>query len=97
MSRWDELVPARRVLKYNETGLAMQKGIAAQHPSATASSSKSKAATALNKDGSISRSGRKEGRGTKRGREEVTIPITARVKMLIALIYTRMTVIENPR
>ncbi|EGO23073.1 hypothetical protein SERLADRAFT_471761 [Serpula lacrymans var. lacrymans S7.9] len=77
---WDEWVPIQRVLKFNETNVALQKALQAQATavnSSAASSSKNKSHTGGSggiKDGSSSRSsglGRKDGsRGTKRGREE---------------------------
>ena len=77
--RWDEWVPASRLLKLNEENVAVQKALQASANAASASaaaSSKSKAGGGgANKDGSSSRagaSGRKDGaRGTKRGRDEV--------------------------
>ncbi|KII84721.1 hypothetical protein PLICRDRAFT_57249 [Plicaturopsis crispa FD-325 SS-3] len=71
---WDEWVPASRLLKLNESNVAVQKGLQAAAASASASTSaKGKAAGASMKEtGSSSRlGGRKDGtRGTKRGREE---------------------------
>ncbi|KAG1758423.1 MRG-domain-containing protein [Suillus occidentalis] len=74
---WDEWVPITRLLKFNDTNVQLQKALMA-HASAAAStsgsSSKGKAhGGGMMKDGSSSRGGglgRKDGRGTKRGREE---------------------------
>ncbi|KAH8105475.1 MRG-domain-containing protein [Cristinia sonorae] len=75
--RWDEWVHPARLLKLNDTNLALQKTLQQANAAATASaagaSSSSKAGTKASaaKDGGRS-SGRKDGgtRGTKRGREE---------------------------
>jgi len=82
LSRWDEWVPASRLLKLNDTNVAIQKTLQAQASAANASaasSSKSHKAggAGTGKDtggtGAGARAGaRKDGmRGTKRGREEV--------------------------
>jgi len=78
MTRWDEWVPITRLLKFNDTNVQLQKALMAQANAAAStsgSSSKGKAhgGSAI-KDSSSSRGGglgRKDGRGTKRGREEV--------------------------
>lgn len=78
--RWDEWVPAHRVLKLTEENIQVQKSLhqqaSASAASGTGSSSKSK--SGVSKDGSSARAGvagRKDGtRGTKRGREEVRWP-----------------------
>jgi mortality factor 4-like protein 1 len=77
--RWDEWVPASRLLKLNEENVAVQKALQAQANAANASaasSSKHKSGGG-HKDGSSSKAGlsaRKDGsRGTKRGREEVGV------------------------
>lgn len=69
-------MPGTRLLKLNDTNVAVQKGLQAQAQAANAASSaaaKAKAAAAANKDAGAgsARAGRKDGRGTKRGREEV--------------------------
>ncbi|KAH9840755.1 MRG-domain-containing protein [Rhodofomes roseus] len=71
---WDEWVQPSRLLKFNETNIALQKALQAQ-ASAAASSSSASAAKGANKSASAkdpARLGRKDGgtRGTKRGREE---------------------------
>jgi mortality factor 4-like protein 1 len=89
-------VPITRLLKFNDTNVQLQKALMA-HASAAAStsgsSSKGKAhGGGLMKDGSSSRGGglgRKDGRGTKRGREEVRlffIQICLVVYFLVALM-----------
>ncbi|KAG2340068.1 MRG-domain-containing protein [Suillus weaverae] len=74
---WDEWVPITRLLKFNDTNVQLQKALMAQASAAAStsgSSSKGKAhGGSIMKDGSSSRGGglgRKDGRGTKRGREE---------------------------
>ncbi|KAF8645393.1 hypothetical protein AX16_007895 [Volvariella volvacea WC 439] len=70
--RWDEWVPATRLLKYNDINLATQKQLQqtnAPASSAATKSSKSGGAT-TSKEASTSRGGRKDARGTKRAREE---------------------------
>ena len=78
-NRWDEWVPASRLLKLNEENSAIQKSLQAQANPQTSSTSSSKhgkshGGVSGSKDASTSRAGvRKDGtRGTKRGREEVT-------------------------
>lgn len=73
--RWDEWVQPTRLLKFNETNIALQKALLAQANAASGSSSAS-SAKGINKSTSAKdagRFGRKDGgtRGTKRGREEV--------------------------
>lgn len=76
--RWDEWVHPARLLKLNETNLALQKTLQQANAAATASaagaSSSAKAGTKghTTKDGGRT-TARKDGgtRGTKRGREEV--------------------------
>ncbi|KAG2136753.1 MRG-domain-containing protein [Suillus cothurnatus] len=74
---WDEWVPITRLLKFNDTNVQLQKALMAQASAAAStsgSSSKGKAhGGGMMKDSSSSRGGglgRKDGRGTKRGREE---------------------------
>ncbi|KAG1818082.1 MRG-domain-containing protein [Suillus subaureus] len=74
---WDEWVPITRLLKFNDTNVQLQKALMAQASAAAStsgSSSKGKAhGGGMIKDSSSSRGGglgRKDGRGTKRGREE---------------------------
>ena len=77
--RWDEWVHPSRLLKLNETNLALQKTLQQANAAATASAGGAASAAAkagasgsrhAAKDGG--RIGRKDGaRGTKRGREEV--------------------------
>ena len=75
--RWDEWVPAQRLLKYNEQNLALQKQLNATVQAATAASASTAAAVKTSKNGMrdgkfIPGSSRKEGtRGTKRTREDV--------------------------
>ena len=75
---WDEWVDASRLLKFNETNIALQKALQSQSQAAqAASASSSKAAKAQQaKDaaGGGRLGARKDGaRGTKRGREEVSV------------------------
>ncbi|KAG2751344.1 MRG-domain-containing protein [Suillus brevipes Sb2] len=85
---WDEWVPITRLLKFNDTNVQLQKALMA-HASAAAStsgsSSKGKAhGGGMMKDGSSSRGGglgRKDGRGTKRGREEDDISKKPEMKL----------------
>ncbi|KAI5999051.1 MRG-domain-containing protein [Pisolithus albus] len=71
---WDEWVSITRLLKYDETNVALQKALTTQASAAAASSSgavKGKGASgATSTTGVGSGRGRKDGRGTKRGREE---------------------------
>ncbi|KAF8840444.1 MRG-domain-containing protein [Paxillus ammoniavirescens] len=82
---WDEWVPLQRLLKLNDTNIALQKALMAQASAAASSSSagnKGKSGGAggggsgggtggLSAAGGMAgRGGRKDGRGTKRGREE---------------------------
>lgn len=67
-----------RLLKFNDTNIALQKALAAQSNAAQAAAANTVAAgkagvgsKGATKDGGRSL-GRKEGRGTKRGREEVS-------------------------
>ena len=82
MLRWDEWVPASRLLKYTEANLALQKSLQQQSQAAQAtqtgsasSKTHNKAAAGANKDSISTRAGaRKDGtRGTKRAREEVSL------------------------
>lgn len=80
LARWDEWVPITRLLKFNDTNVQLQKALMAQASAAAStsgSSSKGKAhGGGMMKDSSSSRGGglgRKDGRGTKRGREEVCL------------------------
>ncbi len=80
---WDEWADVTRLLKFNETNIALQKALQSQSQAAqAASASSSKAAKAsAAKDASAAGRGlgRKDGaRGTKRGREEVSRPVPAR-------------------
>lgn len=72
--RWDEWVQPSRLLKYNETNVALQKALQSQ-ASASQGASSAAAAKGATKTSSMkdaTRVGRKDGgRGTKRGREEV--------------------------
>jgi mortality factor 4-like protein 1 len=80
--RWDEWVPALRLLKLNEGNIAMQKSLAAQANAQNAASSSKHGKVHGNgasggtgsKDAGSSRAGRKDGgtRGTKRAREEAS-------------------------
>ncbi|KAI6103806.1 MRG-domain-containing protein [Pisolithus croceorrhizus] len=71
---WDEWVSITRLLKYDETNVALQKALTNQASAAAASSSG--AAKGKGTSGGTSTTGvgsgraRKDGRGTKRGREE---------------------------
>ncbi|KAI0643206.1 MRG-domain-containing protein [Trametes meyenii] len=71
---WDEWVDASRLLKFNETNIALQKALQSQSQAAHASSAKAAKAQAgggAGASGSRGAGGRKDGaRGTKRGREE---------------------------
>ncbi|KAI5122398.1 hypothetical protein M0805_002949 [Coniferiporia weirii] len=71
---WDEWVPAHRLLKFNETNLALQKQLIAQSKeaqAASASTTKVQKTTGTASGRATGAGGRKEGtRGTKRGREE---------------------------
>ncbi|THH12043.1 hypothetical protein EW146_g7838 [Bondarzewia mesenterica] len=64
---WDEFVPPQRLLKFNEANVALQKALvqANREPSSAKADSKASTATKSQPAGR-----RKEGRGTKRGREE---------------------------
>ncbi len=76
MCRWDEWVPASRLLKFNEQNLALQKQLnaSAKEASASAASTSKASKVGVGRDGGrLSTLGRKEGaRGTKRGRDEVS-------------------------
>ena len=78
-TRWDEWVDGTRLLKFNETNIALQKALQSQSQAAqAASASSSKAAKAAAAKDSTSASARGLGtkagtRGTKRGREEVSM------------------------
>jgi mortality factor 4-like protein 1 len=62
-SRWDEWVPSERILEMNESNIT-----------ASSSTSHKKGATASGSKDTTARTGRKDGtRGTKRGREEVSL------------------------
>ena len=68
---WDEWVPTARLLKFNETNLALQKDLSkAQAAATSASASASKTATSAR--GAQAGGGRRKegGRGTKRGRDD---------------------------
>ncbi|KAF8130664.1 hypothetical protein EV363DRAFT_215809 [Boletus edulis] len=77
--RWDEWVPVARLLKFNETNVALQKALSSQASQAASSSGAgSKKGAGGSGSGEMGggtgtgtgRGGRKDGRGTKRGREE---------------------------
>lgn len=79
--RWDEWVPVARLLKFNETNVALQKALSSQASQAASSSAagSKKGAGGAGSGGAgggagtgTGRGGRKDGRGTKRGREEVS-------------------------
>jgi hypothetical protein len=77
--RWDEWVPVARLLKFNETNVALQKALSSQASQAASSSAvgSKKGAGGAGSGGvgtgtGTGRGGRKDGRGTKRGREEVS-------------------------
>ena len=81
LCRWDEWVPVTRLLKFNETNVALQKALSSQASQAASSSAagSKKGAGASGAGGAgggagtgTGRGGRKDGRGTKRGREEVS-------------------------
>lgn len=86
MVRWDEWVHPTRLLKLNESNIALQKSLQQANAAATASAasaSSSRVGGGAGAGGSLrshvkdgGRSGRKDGgsRGTKRGREEVCFP-----------------------
>ncbi|KAG6372632.1 MRG-domain-containing protein [Boletus reticuloceps] len=76
---WDEWVPVARLLKFNETNVALQKALSSQASQAASSSGagSKKGAGGSGSGGAgggtgpgTGRGGRKDGRGTKRGREE---------------------------
>ncbi|KAI0363705.1 MRG-domain-containing protein [Pilatotrama ljubarskyi] len=74
---WDEWVDASRLLKFNETNIALQKALQSQSQAAQAAhassskASKAQAAKDASTGGRGGAGGRKDGaRGTKRGREE---------------------------
>lgn len=78
--RWDEWVPVGRLLKFNETNVALQKALLSQASQAASSSAagSKKGAGGSGSGGTgggagpgTGRGGRKDGRGTKRSREEV--------------------------
>ncbi|KAF8550704.1 MRG-domain-containing protein [Imleria badia] len=76
---WDEWVPVARLLKFNETNVALQKALSSQASQAASSSAagSKKGAGGSGSGGAgggagtgTGRGGRKDGRGTKRSREE---------------------------
>lgn len=79
--RWDEWVPAPRVLKLNDTNLELQKTLQRTVPASAggASARPHKGGAGAHKEGGTggTRAGaRKDGtRGTKRGREEVRLSV----------------------
>ncbi|KAH9946573.1 MRG-domain-containing protein [Amylocystis lapponica] len=92
---WDEWVQPSRLLKWNDTNIALQKGLAAAAQAAQGASaaSTSKAAGKTHTAKDFSRSGRKDGaRGTKRGRDDdegskrpemkLTVPETLKVLLV---------------
>jgi mortality factor 4-like protein 1 len=68
---WDEWVPTVRLLKFNETNLALQKDLSRAQAAAT-STSASASKTSTSARGPQAGGGRRKegGRGTKRGRED---------------------------
>lgn len=78
VDRWDEWVPANRLLKITEGNLALQKNLqqtntASVHGGSTTTKAQNKAVAGMSKENISTRAGaRKDGtRGTKRAREEV--------------------------
>ncbi|OBZ73170.1 Chromatin modification-related protein EAF3 [Grifola frondosa] len=69
---WDEWVDGSRLLKFNETNIALQKALQSQATQGQASSSAVKSMAKAHTTKDTARTGRKDGgtRGTKRGREE---------------------------
>ncbi|KAH8109120.1 MRG-domain-containing protein [Phellopilus nigrolimitatus] len=71
---WDEWVPSARLLKYNDTNVALQKQLVAstkEAQSVAAATAKTQKTTGTTSGRISTAGGRKEGtRGTKRGREE---------------------------
>lgn len=91
-SRWDEWVPARRLMKYSDEKVMLQKRAAAEQKAEAAAAAKDKGTSSkisastsggmrASGSGSLSALSRKEGaRGTKRARDEVhsTVSLQAR-------------------
>ncbi|KAF9782798.1 MRG-domain-containing protein [Thelephora terrestris] len=68
---WDEWVPAARLLKYNETNLELAKTLKNASTASTSKSTNKKSGTGGGTGtGGTASSRRKDGRGTKRGRDE---------------------------
>ena len=68
---WDEWVPTARLLKFNETNLALQKDLSkAQAAATSASASASKTSTSARGIQAVGGRRKEGGRGTKRGRED---------------------------
>ncbi|KAF9643274.1 MRG-domain-containing protein [Thelephora ganbajun] len=68
---WDEWVPAARLLKYNETNLELAKTLKNASTASTSKSANKKSGTGGSTGtGGTASSRRKDGRGTKRGRDE---------------------------
>ncbi|KAI0919772.1 hypothetical protein AcV5_001746 [Taiwanofungus camphoratus] len=67
---WDEWVHVTRLLKWNETNLALQKALQQQASAASASAASSAGKGAARAGVGAKDGRRKDGRGTKRGREE---------------------------
>ncbi len=89
---WDEWAHVTRLLKFNQTNIALQKALQSQYKAAqaaSASSSKAAKATAAKDRSAVDRGlGRKDGaRSTKRGREEVSRPVC--IEGMIVVIRMR--------
>ena len=67
LCRWDEWVPPQRLLEFNEVNIALQKSLIQSSKEIAAQSTNAKA-SATTKAQPVGR--RKEGRGTKRGRDD---------------------------
>jgi hypothetical protein len=89
--RWDEWVSPSRLLKYNEANITLQKALQAQRlnpqGASTSSATKHGKAQASSSGAGGTRGVRKDGaRGTKRGREEVSLLI---LSLPFSLVQTR--------
>lgn len=83
--RWDEWVLGTRLLKLNDTNLALQKSLVQAQKAASSAPAKSHAAGASGSGvGGGRRDGRKDGR--KRGRDDVSSGLTA-LNLALILFY----------
>lgn len=92
-------MPVQRLLKFNEANVAMQKALMSQASAAASSStgaSKGKSTSgAAGTAGTGTGRARKDGRGMKRGREEVSSRFLTRIPGTLVSMLVPLCVVDN--